>query len=84
MSAIRFGNAASMLLMGVAMAAAPQAFAQEAKPEGDKLEAQAGRTASFNIPAQPLAQALTGLRPPVGPADRRRFGRRRRQDAAAA
>ena len=61
MSAYRLGNAASLLLAAVAMGATPAAFAQAQTPEREKSEAQAGRTSSFDIPAQPLAQALTAF-----------------------
>ncbi len=56
MPGIRFGKATSLLVAGVAIGMAPSVFAQE-----PPLEAQASRTTTFDIAAQPLAQALTAF-----------------------
>jgi iron complex outermembrane recepter protein len=54
--AIKFGNAASLLAAALALSSTSSALAQE-----PPLEAQASRTATFDIPSQPLAQALTAF-----------------------
>jgi iron complex outermembrane receptor protein len=54
--AIKFGNAASLLAAALALSSTSAALAQE-----PPLEAQAGRTATFDIPSQALAQALTAF-----------------------
>ena len=56
MPAIKFGNAASLLAVALALSSTSAVLAQE-----PPLEAQAGRTATFDIPSQPLAQALTAF-----------------------
>jgi len=53
---IKLGKATSLLVASLAIGIAPSVFAQE-----PPLEAQAGRSANFDIPAQPLAQALTAF-----------------------
>ena len=56
MPAIKFGNAASLLAAAFALASTSAVLAQE-----PPLEAQASRTANFDIGSQPLAQALTAF-----------------------
>ena len=56
MPAIKFGNAASLLAAALALSSTSAVLAQE-----PPLEAQASRTATFDIPSQPLAQALTAF-----------------------
>ena len=56
MPAIKFGNASSLLAVALALGSTSAALAQE-----PPLEAQASRTATFDIPSQPLAQALTAF-----------------------
>lgn len=56
MPGITLGKATSLLVASLAIGMAPQVFAQE-----PPLEAQASRTAVFDIAAQPLAQALTAF-----------------------
>ena len=56
MPAIKLGKATSLLVAGLVVGLAPSGFAQE-----PPLEAQASRTATFDIAAQPLAQALTAF-----------------------
>ena len=56
MPAIKFGNAASLLAAALALASTSAVLAQE-----PPLEAQASRTANFDIASQPLAQALTAF-----------------------
>jgi iron complex outermembrane receptor protein len=56
---IKLGKATSLLVASLAIGMAPSAFAQEPPLEAPPLEAQASRTATFDIAAQPLAQALT-------------------------
>lgn len=56
MPAIKFGNAASLLAAALALNSTSAVLAQE-----PPLEAQASRTATFDIPSQPLAQALTAF-----------------------
>jgi hypothetical protein len=54
--ATRLGNAVSLLISTFALGAPSLVLAQE-----PPLEAQASRTATFDIPSQPLAQALTAF-----------------------
>lgn len=56
MPGIKLGKATSLLVASLAIGIAPAAFSQE-----PPLEAQAGRSGTFDIPAQPLAQALTAF-----------------------
>ena len=56
MPAIKFGNAASLLAAALALSSTSAVLAQE-----PPLEAQASRPATFDIPSQPLAQALTAF-----------------------
>ena len=56
MPGIKLGKATSLLVAGLVIGMAPSVFAQE-----PPFEAQAGRTATFDIATQPLAQALTAF-----------------------
>ena len=75
MPAIKFGNAASLLAAAFALSSTSAVLAQE-----PPLEAQAGRTANFDIPITAAGAGADGVRPPVRHADRRRYGGCRRQD----
>ncbi|MPZ30467.1 MAG: TonB-dependent siderophore receptor [Rhodospirillales bacterium] len=56
MPATKFGSAASLLAAALALGSTSAVLAQE-----PPLEAQASRTANFDIASQPLAQALTAF-----------------------
>ena len=56
MPAIKFGNAASLLAAALALSSTSAVLAQE-----PPLEAQAGHQATFDIPPQPLADAITSF-----------------------
>ena len=61
MPAIKFSHRAP-LLTALLMAGLPVTAFSQTVPADAPLEAQATRRTSFDIPAQPLSQALTAIR----------------------